>query len=95
MVGVGGAGGAVGALAVRLGDMAVLTDRTGTLVVVKTLFQAFGELKPILSVVKLQGWLGNHRDEDDSDSFMVQQHHNQQDEDESTHHTQHCAPHRH
>lgn len=108
--------------------MAVLTDNTGTLIVVKTLFQAFRELKPILKekhlvfavtwhdgtklscmclsmttvfwsiglvtseyvnitfkyrslvwrqpgaldvthldVVKLRRWLGNHRDEDDSD----------------------------
>lgn len=43
-------GGAARALAVGLGDMAVLSNRTGTLIVVglKTLFQAFGELKPIL-----------------------------------------------
>jgi len=48
LVGGAGAGGAVRALAVRLRDMAVLTDRTGTLIVLKTLFQALGELKPIL-----------------------------------------------
>lgn len=40
-------GGAAGALAVGLGDVAVLADRTGALIVV-SLTQAFGELKPIL-----------------------------------------------
>lgn len=73
--------------------MAVLTDKTGTLIVVKTLFVAFGELKPILDVVKVGGRLGNHRDEDDSDPLMVQQHHDQEHEDERAHHVQHCGPH--
>lgn len=43
-------GGAVGALTVELGDVAVLTDGAGALVIVgfKTLFEAFRRLKPIL-----------------------------------------------
>lgn len=47
--GDGGAGAAAG-FAISLGDRAVLADCAGTLVVigVKSLLQAFGELKPIL-----------------------------------------------
>lgn len=84
-------GGAARALAVGLGDMAVLSNRTGTLIVVglKTLFQAFGELKPILNVMRDQGRFGNHGDEDDSEPFVVQQCHDHEDEGDSTHHTQH------
>ena len=43
-------GGAAGALAIRLGDGAVLADGTGGLIVVgvETLLQPFGVLKPIL-----------------------------------------------
>lgn len=50
LVGGDRAGGAVGAHHIRLGDIVVLTHRAGTLVVVrfKIVFQAFGELKPIL-----------------------------------------------
>lgn len=45
-----GAGGAVGAHHVTLGDVVVLTHRAGALAVVgfKALFQVFGELKPVL-----------------------------------------------
>lgn len=74
MVGGDSGSGAVRALAVGLGNVAVLTNRAGTLIVVgfKTLFQAFGELKITLDVLRDQRRLGNNRDEDDSESFMVQ-----------------------
>lgn len=86
MIGGDREGGAIRALAVGLGDMAVLADRTGVLIVVilKIPFQAFGELKPILDVGKDQGRLG--MDWDDSEPFMVQQHYDQQDEGDTTHH---------
>lgn len=72
-------GGAVRALTVGLGDVAVLADRTGTLIVasLKTFFKAFGHSQPILDVIMEQGWLRNHRDEDNSEPLMVQQHHDQ------------------
>lgn len=50
LVGGDGGAGAASGFAIRLGDGAVLTDCAGALVVigVKSLLQAFGELKPIL-----------------------------------------------
>lgn len=50
MVGGDGGAGAAAVFAVRLGDGAVLADCAGALVVtgVKSVLQAFGELKPIL-----------------------------------------------
>lgn len=50
MVGGDGEGGAVRALTVRLGDIAVFADGAGVLIVVslEISFQAFGESKPVL-----------------------------------------------